>query len=52
MLRRYGTPEEIAGAILFLCGPDSAYVTGEILAVDGGFAAAGMDSRPVPASAR
>lgn len=46
MLRRYGTPEEIAGAALFLCGPDATYVTGHILAVDGGFAAAGMDSRP------
>jgi NAD(P)-dependent dehydrogenase (short-subunit alcohol dehydrogenase family) len=47
MMRRYGTPEEIAGAVLFLCGPDAGYITGEILAVDGGFAAAGMDSRPV-----
>ncbi len=52
MLRRYGRPEEIAGAALFLCGPDAAYVTGHVLAVDGGFAAAGMDRRPFPAPAR
>ena len=36
----------IAGAVLFLCGPDAGYITGQILAVDGGFTAAGMDSRP------
>jgi NAD(P)-dependent dehydrogenase (short-subunit alcohol dehydrogenase family) len=44
MLRRYGTPEEMAAAALFLVSEDAAYVTGHILPVDGGFAAAGMDS--------
>lgn len=41
-LRRYGTPEEIAGAAAFLCGPDAGYITGHVLAVDGGFLAAGI----------
>jgi NAD(P)-dependent dehydrogenase (short-subunit alcohol dehydrogenase family) len=41
-LARYGTPEEIAGAAVFLCGPDATYVTGHVLAVDGGFMSAGI----------
>jgi NAD(P)-dependent dehydrogenase (short-subunit alcohol dehydrogenase family) len=41
-LGRYGRPEEIAGAILFLAGPDSSYITGHILDVDGGFLAGGL----------
>lgn len=35
-LGRIGTPEDVAKAIRFLCGPDSAFVTGQILGVDGG----------------
>ncbi len=35
-LGRFGTPEDIAGAVKFLCGPDSSYVTGQLLTVDGG----------------
>lgn len=38
-LRRMGTPEDVAGAIAFLCGADAGYVTGHDLAVDGGLAA-------------
>ncbi|HYF09285.1 MAG TPA: SDR family oxidoreductase [Acetobacteraceae bacterium] len=45
MLRRYGTPEEVAGAAAFLCSDDAAYITGQVLAVDGGFTAAGMANR-------
>ena len=41
-LNRYGTPEEIAGAAVYLCGPDATYVTGHVLAVDGGFMSAGI----------
>jgi NAD(P)-dependent dehydrogenase (short-subunit alcohol dehydrogenase family) len=35
---RAGRPADIAGAILYLCSPASAYVTGAILPVDGGYA--------------
>lgn len=36
---RFGTPEDIDGALLFLCSDMSKFVTGTILKVDGGFAA-------------
>lgn len=35
-LRRAARPEEIAGTIWFLAGPDASYVTGSVLTVDGG----------------
>lgn len=35
-LGRYGQPEDIAGAVAFLIGPDAGYVTGATLNVDGG----------------
>jgi NAD(P)-dependent dehydrogenase (short-subunit alcohol dehydrogenase family) len=35
-LARTGTPEEVASAVRFLCGPESAWVTGQALGVDGG----------------
>jgi len=35
-LRRVGTPEDIARAVLFFCGDDSGYVTGQTISVDGG----------------
>jgi meso-butanediol dehydrogenase / (S,S)-butanediol dehydrogenase / diacetyl reductase len=41
-LNRYGTPEEIASAIGFLCSDAAAYVNGQVLAVDGGFDASGV----------
>ena len=40
---RFGTPEELAGAAVFLASEASAYVTGEIVAVDGGFLASGVN---------
>ena len=36
-LGRIGEPEEVAAAVAFLCLPASSYVTGECVAVDGGF---------------
>lgn len=41
-LNRYGTTEEIASATGFLCSPAASYVNGQVLAVDGGFDAAGV----------
>lgn len=41
-LERYGTPEEIASATGFLCSQAASYVNGQVLAVDGGFDAAGV----------
>ena len=35
-LGRIGTPEDVARAVEFLCGPGGAYVTGQTLVVDGG----------------
>ncbi len=35
-MNRLGTPDEVAGVIQFLLGPDSAYVTGQVINVDGG----------------
>ena len=34
---RWGTPEDLVGAAVFLCSPAAAYVHGTILAVDGGW---------------
>lgn len=36
-LSRTGTPEDVAQAILFLASPASAFITGQVLGVDGGF---------------
>jgi len=41
-LARYGLEEELAEAIFFLCNDRASYITGQILAVDGGFDAAGI----------
>jgi len=41
-LNRYGLEEELAEAIYFLCSDRASYITGQILAVDGGFDAAGI----------
>lgn len=38
-LRRFGAPSEIASVALFLCSDDASFVTGQAIAVDGGYTA-------------
>jgi NAD(P)-dependent dehydrogenase (short-subunit alcohol dehydrogenase family) len=38
-LGRFGTPAEVAAAILWLCAPESSFVTGQHITVDGGYTA-------------
>jgi len=35
-LGRLGVPEDIAGAVAFLCSPDAAWITGQTIVIDGG----------------
>ncbi len=41
-LGRYGVPEDVAAAATFLCSDEANFVTGHVMAVDGGFLAAGL----------
>ncbi|HYV38512.1 MAG TPA: SDR family oxidoreductase [Gemmataceae bacterium] len=35
-MKRLGQPDDIAKAVVFLASPDSAYLTGQVITVDGG----------------
>jgi len=35
-MKRYGTPEEIAGVVSFLASDDASYVTGQVIEISGG----------------
>ncbi|MBW4471465.1 MAG: SDR family oxidoreductase [Stenomitos rutilans HA7619-LM2] len=41
-IKRVGEPQEIAGLAAFLCTPAASYITGQCIAVDGGFSAFGF----------
>lgn len=51
-LARYGLEEELAEAVLFLCSDKASYITGQELAVDGGFDAAGIGLPTLRGAAR
>ena len=36
-VKRRGVPEDIANAVLFLTAPESSFITGQLLGVDGGW---------------
>jgi len=36
LLKRVGLPEDVASAVVFLASDDAAYITGQVLSVDGG----------------
>jgi 3-oxoacyl-[acyl-carrier protein] reductase len=38
-VRRLGTPEDIADLVCYLSGPGAGYLTGQVIAVDGGMTA-------------
>ena len=42
-MKRFGQPEEVAGAAVFLASDAASFVTGHLLAVDGGFLASGVN---------
>jgi len=45
-LGRFGEPDDVARAALFLASDDASYITGHTLAVDGGYLAGGLWSGP------
>ena len=35
-MRRFGSPEDVAGLVIFLASDQAAYITGQVISVDGG----------------
>jgi hypothetical protein len=44
-LRRLGEPDDVAGAVVFLCSPAGRYITGQNLVIDGGATVGGSSSK-------
>ncbi|MER9684160.1 SDR family oxidoreductase [Mesorhizobium sp. M0184] len=44
---RFGSPEEVGSVIAFLCSEEASYITGQEIAVDGGFIIAGVEDAAV-----
>ena len=42
-MQRFGTPEEIVGAAIYLASDASSFTTGQIVTVDGGYMASGVN---------
>ena len=38
-MRRWGRPEDVTGAVMFLCSDQARFVTGTVIAADGGYSA-------------
>ena len=51
-LNRYGTEEELANVIVFLCSDKASYLTGQIIGVDGGFESTGIGLETMRAARR
>ena len=51
-LNRYGLETELAEAVFFLCSDRASYLTGQVIAVDGGFDATGIGLRTLRAERR
>ena len=50
--KRWGEPEEVAEAVVFLCSDRAAFLTGHVMAIDGGFTAGFHKQIPPPTPKR